>query len=123
MPSYQEPDEITTSGEPITGKVGYLVKRVQAALRTAMDADLRPLGLSVSQYAILEALFENAEECTNAAIARRCFITPQSGQRNDGDARERRARIASFERRHAAYTLYPDEERTGEMHQGSPARA
>ena len=79
MTPYQEPDTIATAVEPITSKVGYLVKRVQAALRAAMDEDLRPLGLGVSQYAILEALFEEAElESTNAAIARRCFITPQS---------------------------------------------
>jgi DNA-binding MarR family transcriptional regulator len=79
MPSYQETDKITTPAEPITSKIGYLVKRVQAALRAAMDEELRPLGLSVSQYAILEALFEEGEsESSNAAIARRCFVTPQS---------------------------------------------
>ena len=79
MPSYQEPDKITTATGAITSKVGYLVKRVQAALRAAMDEELRPLGLSVSQYAILEALLEEGEsESSNAAIARRCFITPQS---------------------------------------------
>jgi DNA-binding MarR family transcriptional regulator len=79
MRSYQEPDKMTTATEPITSKVGYLVKRVQAALRAAMDEELRPLGLSVSQYAILEALLEEGEsESSNAAIARRCFITPQS---------------------------------------------
>ncbi|MGC2633671.1 MAG: MarR family transcriptional regulator, partial [Candidatus Cybelea sp.] len=70
---------MATTTEPITSKVGYLVKRVQAALRAAMDEELRPLGLSVSQYAILEALLEEGEsESSNAAIARRCFITPQS---------------------------------------------
>ena len=70
---------MTTPGETITSKVGYLVKRVQAALRAAMDRELRPLGLSVSQYAILEALLDEVEsESTNAAIARRCFVTPQS---------------------------------------------
>jgi DNA-binding MarR family transcriptional regulator len=79
MLQYQEPDKMTTTTEPITSKVGYLVKRVQAALRAAMDEELRPLGLSVSQYAILEALLEEGEsESSNAAIARRCFITPQS---------------------------------------------
>jgi len=70
---------MTTATEPVTSKVGYLVKRVQAALRSTMDEELRPLGLSVSQYAILEALLEEGEsESSNAAIARRCFITPQS---------------------------------------------
>lgn len=79
MPSYQEPDKVATAGAPITAAVGYLVKRVQAALRAAMDDALRPIGLSVSQYAILEALLDaDYSESTNAAIARRCFITPQS---------------------------------------------
>ena len=89
MTSYQEPDKITTAVEPITSKVGYLVKRVQAALRAAMDEELRPLGLSVSQYAILEALLEGAEsESSNAAIARRCFITPQSANEMIGTLTE-----------------------------------
>jgi DNA-binding MarR family transcriptional regulator len=78
MPPYQEPDEIATAGASITAGVGYLVKRVQAALRAAMDDALRPIGLSVSQYAILEALLDaDHTESTNAAIARRCFVTPQ----------------------------------------------
>ena len=78
MRLYQEPDE-TTRGEPTLSRVGYLVKRLQVALRAALDEAFRPLGLSVSQYAILEALVDLEEaEATNAAIARRCFITPQS---------------------------------------------
>jgi hypothetical protein len=86
---------MTTSDEVITSKVGYLVKRVQAALRATMDKELRPLGLSVSQYAILEALLdEGASESTNAAIARRCFVT-----------------------------IRPDAARAGEMPRGSPAGA
>lgn len=79
MPPYQEPDDIATARASITAGVGYLVKRVQAALRAAMDDALRPIGLSVSQYAILEALLDaDQSESTNAAIARRCFVTPQS---------------------------------------------
>ena len=67
MPPYQEPDDITTASASITGAVGYLVKRVQAALRAAMDDALRPIGLSVSQYAILEALLDaDHSESTNA---------------------------------------------------------
>jgi DNA-binding MarR family transcriptional regulator len=79
MRAYQEPDDIATARASITAAVGYLVKRVQAALRAAMDDALRPIGLSVSQYAILEALLDaDHAESTNAAIARRCFVTPQS---------------------------------------------
>jgi DNA-binding MarR family transcriptional regulator len=79
MSVYQEPDETASAGDPTLSRVGYLVKRVQVALRAAMDEAFRPLGLSVSQYAILEALLGiAASEATNATIARRCFITPQS---------------------------------------------
>ncbi len=67
------------AGYATESRVGYLVKRVQTALRAAMDQAFRPLGIGVSQYAILEALIEMPEsEATNAALARRCFITPQS---------------------------------------------
>ena len=79
MSQYQDPDKLASAGVPTVLRVGYLVKRVQAALRAALDEAFRPLGLSVSQYAILEALVDIPEsEATNAAIARRCFITPQS---------------------------------------------
>ena len=79
MPRYQEPDILVRAGAPTLSRVGYLIKRAQSALRASMDEAFRPLGLSVSQYAILEALGETAEpEASNAAIARRCFITPQS---------------------------------------------
>lgn len=79
MRLYQEPDAAARAGDPTLSRLGYLVKRVQGALRAAMDEAFRPVGLSVSQYAILEALAETPEsEATNVAIARRCFITPQS---------------------------------------------
>ena len=79
MSLYQEPDETARASYPSLSRVGYLVKRVQAALRASMDQAFRPIGLGVSQYAILEALVELPEsDATNAAIARRCFISPQS---------------------------------------------
>ena len=79
MAVYQDPDAKASTNATTLLRVGFLVKRVQAALRAAMDESFRPLGLSVSQYAILEALVDIPEsEATNAAIARRCFITPQS---------------------------------------------
>jgi len=70
---------MTIAADSARSRPGYLVKRVQAALRATMDDALRPLGLGTSQYAILEALYETPDaDATNAAIARRCFITPQS---------------------------------------------
>lgn len=60
-------------------KLGYLLKTAQHALRREMDEALRPLGLSVSQYAVI-ADIERTPGLANADLARRAFITPQSMQ-------------------------------------------
>jgi DNA-binding MarR family transcriptional regulator len=59
--------------------VGYLVKRVQQALRRRCDAALRGKGLSMSQYAVLRAL-DDHPEASAAELARLCFVTRQSLQ-------------------------------------------
>ncbi|MFI5609598.1 MarR family winged helix-turn-helix transcriptional regulator [Amycolatopsis sp. NPDC051903] len=60
-----------------TARPGYLVKRAQQALRQACDEDLRPIGLSMSQYAVLRALADHPG-ASSAELARRCFVTRQS---------------------------------------------
>lgn len=57
--------------------VGYVLKQAAAALRTAMDAELRPLGLTVPQYACLELLGQRPG-LSNAELARGAFVTRQS---------------------------------------------
>lgn len=57
--------------------IGYELKRVQHALRQAMDGELRSLGLTTPQYAALSVL-EREEELSGAELARRCFVTPQT---------------------------------------------
>ena len=59
--------------------VGYLVKRVQQALRRRCDAALKPIGLSMAQYAALRALAEHPD-ASAAELARLCFVTRQSLQ-------------------------------------------
>ncbi|MBB4685581.1 MarR family winged helix-turn-helix transcriptional regulator [Amycolatopsis jiangsuensis] len=58
-------------------RAGYLLKRAQQALRQACDEQLRPIGLSMSQYAVLQALAEHPG-VSSAELARRCFVTRQS---------------------------------------------
>jgi DNA-binding MarR family transcriptional regulator len=58
-------------------RIGYLIKRVQAGLRSEMDHALAPQGLTTPQYAALSNL-ENAPGLSNAELARRCFVTPQT---------------------------------------------
>ncbi|QRP44598.1 MarR family winged helix-turn-helix transcriptional regulator [Amycolatopsis sp. FDAARGOS 1241] len=60
-----------------TARPGYLVKRTQQALRQACDESLRPIGLSMSQYAVLRALADHPG-ASSAELARQCFVTRQS---------------------------------------------
>ena len=57
--------------------VGYLLKRASAALRTGMDAALRPLDLTVPQYSCLEVLGQRPDQ-SNADLARSVFVTRQA---------------------------------------------
>lgn len=62
---------------PVEESVGYVLKQAAAALRTAMDAALRPLELTVPQYACLELLGQRPG-MSNAELARGVFVTRQS---------------------------------------------
>ncbi|MDT5095871.1 MAG: hypothetical protein QOH60_5234 [Mycobacterium sp.] len=59
--------------------VGYLVKRVQQALRRSCDAALKPAELSMAQYAVLRALADHPD-ASASELARLCFVTRQSLQ-------------------------------------------
>jgi DNA-binding MarR family transcriptional regulator len=67
------------SQEPVENRVGYLVKRVQQRFRQLSDEQLRPLGLSIAQYAVLRALADHPG-ISSAEVARLCFVTRQSLQ-------------------------------------------
>ena len=62
---------------PVENAVGYVLKQAAVALRNAMDAALRPLHLTVPQYACLELLGERPG-LSNAELARGTFVTRQS---------------------------------------------
>lgn len=57
--------------------VGYVLKQAAAALRAAMDTALRPLGLTVPQYACL-ALLGQRPGLSNSELARGAFVTRQA---------------------------------------------
>lgn len=78
----------------LVGRVGYQMKRAQHALRLEMDGALRPLGITTPWYAALSAL-EEEPGVSGAALARRCFVTPQTmnvilAKLEDGGLVERR---------------------------------
>lgn len=59
---------------PVRDQVGFLIKRVQQALRARMDEALSENGLTTSQYAVLSHLRETPS-LSNAELARRSFVT------------------------------------------------
>jgi len=77
---YQEADMfVQGSLGPVEDAVGYQLKRAQHRLRLTMDAQLRSLGLTTPQYAVLSALEADAG-LSGAELARRAFVTPQTMQ-------------------------------------------
>ena len=59
--------------------IGFALKQAQQALRTHMDAALQQSGLTTPQYAVLNFL-QIAPGASNAELARRSFVTPQTMQ-------------------------------------------
>jgi DNA-binding MarR family transcriptional regulator len=62
---------------PVENAVGYVLKVAAVALRNSMDAVLRPMHLTVPQYACLELLGQRPG-LSNAELARGAFVTRQS---------------------------------------------
>ena len=60
-----------------TERPGWLLKRAQDELNSAMTAALHGLGATVSEYAVLTALADEPG-MSNADLARRAYVTPQT---------------------------------------------
>lgn len=63
----------------MTPLLGYRLKLAQHALHRRLEEALKPLGLNPAQYAVLAQLNARPDQ-TNADLAERAFITPQSMQ-------------------------------------------
>jgi DNA-binding MarR family transcriptional regulator len=57
--------------------LGYLLKEASSELRAAMEAVLRPLGMTVTHYSCLELLAQRPG-LSNSELARGAFVTRQS---------------------------------------------
>ena len=64
---------------PMSERLGYVLKRAQHVLRTSMDDQLSPLGLTTAQYNLLSAV-ASEPGISNAALAHMAFVTAQSMQ-------------------------------------------
>jgi DNA-binding MarR family transcriptional regulator len=65
------------TGIDLETSLGYLLKEASSALRTQMEAVLRPLGMSITHYSCLELLAQRAG-LSNSELARGAFVTRQS---------------------------------------------
>ena len=65
------------SGIDLNSSVGYLLKEASSALRAAMEAVLRPLGMNITHYSCLELLAQRPG-LSNSELARGAFVTRQS---------------------------------------------
>jgi len=68
---------MSQDGIDLDTSLGYLLKEASSALRSAMEAALRPLDLTVTQYSCLELLAQRPG-LSNSQLARGAFVTRQS---------------------------------------------
>jgi DNA-binding MarR family transcriptional regulator len=68
---------MSQGGVHLETSLGYLLKEASSALRGAMEAVLRPLGMTVTHYSCLELLAQRPG-LSNSELARGAFVTRQS---------------------------------------------
>jgi DNA-binding MarR family transcriptional regulator len=68
---------MSQDGVDLETSLGYLLKEASSALRAAMEAALRPLGMNVTHYSCLELLAQRPG-MSNSELARGAFVTRQS---------------------------------------------
>jgi DNA-binding MarR family transcriptional regulator len=64
-------------GVDLDTSLGYLLKQASSALHSALEAVLRPLGMSVTHYSCLELLSQRPG-LSNSELARGAFVSRQS---------------------------------------------
>lgn len=68
---------MSQEGIQLDTSLGYLLKEASSELRAAMEAVLRPLGMTVTHYSCLELLAQRPG-LSNSELARGAFVTRQS---------------------------------------------
>src|SRR6202044_1825639 len=64
-------------GVELDTSLGYMLKAAASALHSALEAVLRPLGMTITHYACLELLAQRPG-LSNSELARGAFVTRQS---------------------------------------------
>jgi DNA-binding MarR family transcriptional regulator len=75
-------DTIDTSvgalAEAVEPRISYVVARLERAVRAAVNERVRPHDLTTLQYTTLSVLGARGQALSNAQLARRAYMTPQS---------------------------------------------
>jgi DNA-binding MarR family transcriptional regulator len=71
------PAEQTPAADAVEPRVSYVVARLERAIRQAIQERVREFGLTTLQYTTLSVLGARGE-LSNAQLARRSYMTPQS---------------------------------------------
>ncbi len=64
--------------EAVEPRISYIVARLERAVRAAVNERVRPHGLTTLQYTTLSVLGARGQPLSNAQLARRAYMTPQS---------------------------------------------
>ena len=75
-------DVVDSSGTGVAGavepRISYVVARLERAIRSAINERVRAYGLTTLQYTTLSVLGARGQPLSNAQLARRAYMTPQS---------------------------------------------
>lgn len=71
-----------SSGTALAGavepRISYVLARLERAVRAAINERVRPFDLTTLQYTTLSVLGARGQPLSNAQLARRAYMTPQS---------------------------------------------
>ena len=75
-----ETADTTESALPISvePRISYVVARLERAIRSRINEQVRPHGLTTLQYTTLSVLGSRGGPLSNAQLARRAYMTPQA---------------------------------------------
>lgn len=67
-----------TLAAAVEPRISYVIARLERAVRAAVNERVRPHGLTTLQYTTLSVLGARGQPLSNAQLARRAYMTPQS---------------------------------------------
>jgi DNA-binding MarR family transcriptional regulator len=76
MPSAEQ--RASRAAPAVEPRISYVVARLERAIRAAIAERVRPYGLTTLQYTTLSVLGLRGQPLSNAQLARRAYMTPQS---------------------------------------------